>query len=277
MGNQARQRFAAIMSKGGEDINLAEAALLIAQEEYNDLDVSAYLAHLDQIADEVNTHSWDDQESQSRIKALNRHLFEDQGFRGNVENYYDPKNSFLNEVLDRRTGIPITLSIVYLEVGWRLKLQVQGVGFPGHFLVKCVHSDREIIIDPFHRGKVLTEEDCQSRLDKVYGGRLRFQPGFLAAATKRQILVRMLTNLKGIYSAVHDYRRALDAIERILVIDPTRASEIRDRGMLRMHLKQPAQAIADLERYVTMNPQADDVEEIRRRLRDLRQAQGSLN
>ncbi|MGH7411410.1 MAG: SirB1 family protein [Candidatus Methylomirabilis sp.] len=277
MDSLARQRFAAIVTKGEENISLAEAALLIAQEEYPDLDIVAYLARLAQMADAVDTHSSDDQGPQNRIEVLNHYLFDNLGFRGNLEESDDPRNSFLNEVLDRRTGLPISISTVYLEIGWRLGMPLQGVGFPGHFLVKYLDSDGEIIIDPFHRGAVLTAEDCQGRLDRVYGGRLQFQPSFLAAATKRQILTRILTNLKRTYLAAGDHRRALAAVERILVIDPALGSELRDRGILRMQLNQTSQAIADLERYVSTCPGADDVEEVRKRLRDLRQAQASLN
>jgi regulator of sirC expression with transglutaminase-like and TPR domain len=211
------------------------------------------------------------------VEALNSYLFNDLKFRGNAEEYYDPRNSFLNEVLERRTGIPITISTVYLEVGWRLGLPLHGIGFPGHFLVKYLRAEGDIILDPFHRGAILTEAECQSRLDQVYTGQVQIQPDFLAAATKREILARILANLKGIYVAAKDYRRALAAVERILVTNPNLAPEIRDRGILRMQLSQAPQAIADLEWYVTTNPQAEDVEEVRKRLRDLRQAQASLN
>lgn len=266
-----------MMSKPTEAIDLAEAALLIAQEEYPGLDVGAYLGHLDRMADELGKQLRLRDDPQRKIEALNDYLFGDLKFTGNTEAYYDPRNSFLNEVLDRRTGIPITLSTVYLEVGWRLGLPLHGVGFPGHFLVKYSAGKEEIILDPFHRGSILTEEECQTRLDQVYDGRVHFRPGFLAAATKRQILTRILANLKGIYVAAKDYRRALAAVERILLIDSTLAPEIRDRGILRMQLGQAPQAIADLEWYVTTNPQAEDVEEVRKRLRDCRQAQASLN
>ena len=273
----ARQRFATMIAKGEEAINLAEAALLIAQEEYPDMDVAVYLDRLDQMAEEVDKRAWNQKDPYGRLEALNRYLFDKARFRGNTVEYYDPRNSFLNEVLDRRTGIPITISTVYLEVGWRLGLPLRGVGFPAHFLVKYSSPEGEIVIDPFHRGAVLNEEDCQSRLDESYGGRVRFQRSFLATSTKRQILTRILTNLKGIYLAAKDHRRALAAIERILLIDPDLGREVRDRGILLMQLKQTSQAVADLERYLTMNPKAEDAEEVRTRLRDWRQAQASLN
>jgi len=267
------------VSKADEDINLAEAALLIAQEEYPGLDVEAYLDRLSRMAHEVEKRFRHDRDEDPLgcVEALNGYFFNDLKFRGNAEEYYDPRNSFLNEVLDRRTGIPITISTIYLEVGWRLGLPLHGVGFPGHFLVKYSAGKGEIILDPFHRGAILTEAECQSRLDQVYTGQVQIQPDFLAAATKRQILTRILANLKGIYVAAKDYRRALAAVERMLVINPNLAPEIRDRGILRMQLSQAPQAIADLEWYVTTNPQAEDVEEVRKRLRDWRQAQASLN
>jgi regulator of sirC expression with transglutaminase-like and TPR domain len=277
--SSARQHFTATVSKSDDAINLAEAALLIAQEEYPGLQIAAYLERLDRMAHEVEKRLWHDRDEDPLgcVEALNGYFFNDLKFRGNAEEYYDPRNSFLNEVLDRRTGIPITISTVYLEVGWRLGMPLHGVGFPGHFLVKYSAGKGEILLDPFHRGSILTEKECQGRLDQVYAGRVQLRPDLLAAATKRQILARILANLKGIYIAAKDYRRALAAVERMLVINPDLAPEIRDRGILRMQLNQAFQAIADLEWYVTTNPQAEDIEEVRKRLRDCRQAQASLN
>ena len=266
-----------MMAEGEGTLNLAEAALLIAQEEYPDVVPSAYLARLDRMADEVDRRSRNEKDGRGRLNALNRYLFETVRFSGNSGEYYDPRNSFLNEVLDRRTGIPITLSTVYLEVGWRLGMPLHGVGFPGHFLVKHSSLEEDIVIDPFHQGQILTEEDCQSRLDQSYGGQVQFRQSLLAAATKREILIRILTNLKGIYVTVKDHRRALAAVERILLIDPGLDREIRDRGVLRMQLQQTSQGSADLERYLTTNPQAEDAEEVRARLREWRQALASLN
>ncbi len=273
----ARQRFATMMAEGEEAINLAEAALLIAQEEYADMDCSAYLDRLDRMADKVDRRLSNEKDPRGQLDALNRYLFETVQFRGNSEDYHDPRNSFLNEVLDRRTGIPITLSTVYLEVGWRLGMPLHGIGFPGHFLVKYSSPEGDIVIDPFHQGTILSEEDCQNRLDQMYGRRVQFGQTLLAAATKRQILIRILTNLKGIYVTAKDHRRALAAVDRILLINPGLDREIRDRGILRMQLEQTPQGIADLERYLTTSPQAEDAEEVRARLRKWRQAQASLN
>src|SRR3972149_8805794 len=244
--SSARQRFATMLSEDEGSINLAEAALLIAQEEYPGLDVEAYLDRLDRMAHEVEKRFRHGEDPLGCVEALNGYLFTDLKFRGNAEEYYDPRNIFLNEVLDRRTGIPIAISTVYLEVGWRLGMPLHGVGFPGPFLVKYSAGKGEIILDPFHRGSILTEKECQGRLDQVYARGVRFRPDFLVAATKRQILTRILANLKGIYVAATDYRRALAAVERMLVINPDLAPEIRDRGILRMQLRQAPQAIADL-------------------------------
>jgi regulator of sirC expression with transglutaminase-like and TPR domain len=273
----ARQQFTEIVARSEDTLNLAEAALLVAKEEYPDLDTRYYLGRLDRMADEVRSRLCEEEIPERRLEALNRYLFESLGFKGNRDDYYDPRNSFLNDVLDRRTGIPITISTVYLEVGWRVGMPLQGVGFPGHFLVKYAGRGGEVVIDPFGRGAILTKDDCQDCLDRIFGQRVQFHPGLLAATSKRQILIRILRNLKGIYLAGNDHRRAVAAVERILIIDPGLAPEIRDRGILRMHLGRTAQGIVDLERYLTMNPTTDDVEEVRRRLRDRRQAQARLN
>src|SRR5437899_3280203 len=180
------------------DVDLAEASLLIAGEEYPDLDPVRYLARLDELGSALR-HEAGGARGEDAVAALNRLLFQVEGFRGNTEDYYDPRNSFLNDVLDRRTGIPITLSLIYMEVGKRLGLSLEGVGMPGHFLVKCLPEGLEIFIDPFHQGEILLEEGCKKRLMEIYGNDFQFKRSFLDSVGKRQILSRMLTNLKGIY------------------------------------------------------------------------------
>src|SRR5262249_8416488 len=153
-----------------------------------------------------------------------------EGFRANRTNYYDPRNSFLNDVLERKKGIPITLSVVYLEVARRAGLELRGVGFPGHFLVKCAEGEEEIVIDPFDKGEVRTVEDLQMLLDGLYGGKVALRPEFLAPVTHRQIVQRMLNNLKGIYLSEENLLKALSAAERLVILQPSSAPEIRDRG-----------------------------------------------
>ncbi|HKB07934.1 MAG TPA: transglutaminase-like domain-containing protein, partial [Candidatus Polarisedimenticolia bacterium] len=207
----------------------------------------------------------------SQIAHLNRLLFEEMGFRGNREEYYDPRNSFLNEVLDRRMGIPITLSMVYIEVGRRIGCRLEGVAFPGHFLVR--HSGRTsmpgVLIDPFNRGQILTEQECARLLLEMYGGKMAFRPELLKRARNREILQRMIHNLKWIYHRQRDFHMALRIQQLLLCTAPDRPEEIRDRGMIHFRLALFAQAAADLETYLTLAPQAPDAPQVRARLKEM--------
>lgn len=272
-----RLAFAHLVRQPDASIDLAEATLLIAKEEYPDLDVAAYLARLDAMADDVRALTGGSQDPHRVIAGLGEHLFRRLGFRGNAEDYYDPKNTFLNEVLDRRLGIPITLSAVYLEVGRRLGLSIRGAGMPGHFLVKYLGPGEEIVIDPFGGGGIVSPSDCQRILDRIFDGKLCFEPGMLSIVGTRQILARMLTNLKAIYFNNEDYGKALSIVERLLILHPYEASEIRDRGLLSCQLRRYVEAIADLERYLRQAPEANDSETIREHLRTLRKRAAALN
>jgi regulator of sirC expression with transglutaminase-like and TPR domain len=272
-----RLAFAVLVHRPEATIDLAEATLLIAKEEYPALDIGAYLARLDVMGAALQATVQGVAEPRRQIEALNRLLFAEHGFRGNSEDYYDPRNSFLNEVLDRRTGIPITLSVVYLAVARRASLPLVGVGMPGHFLVKHVGPDGEIVIDPFAQGAVLSPPDCQQILDRIFDGKVAFSPQHLAPVGAQQILGRMLTNLKTIYFNNQEYSKALSAVDRLLVLNPQSATEIRDRGLLASQLRRYTDAGADLERYLRMAPQAEDREVIREYLRALRRRVGALN
>ena len=272
-----RLAFAQLVSRPEETIDLAEAALFIAKEEYPDLDVADYLGRLEGMTADVRAQVGSTADPRRMIEALNTYLFQAQGFRGNNEDYYDPRNSFLNDVLDRRTGIPITLSTVYLAVGGRLGLRLHGVGMPGHFLVKHVAADEEMVIDPFNGGALVTAADCQRILDRIYGGKLTFEPRFLTTLGTRRILARMLSNLKVIYFNNHAYAKALSVVDRLLILDPQAATEIRDRGLLSSQLKRFAEATADLERYLRLAPEAEDAEVIRDHLRSMRERSASMN
>jgi regulator of sirC expression with transglutaminase-like and TPR domain len=168
-----------------------------------------------------------------KIEHLNAYLFEERGFRGNTQEYYDPRNSFLNDVIDRRLGIPITLSVVYMEVGRRVGMPLQGVGMPGHFIMKYADPEEDIYIDPFNRGRILSHEACEELLHDVYGEPVPFQETFLAPVSKKQILSRILMNLKAIYIHTKDYLRALSVVERQLIIQPDTEQEVKDRAALR--------------------------------------------
>jgi regulator of sirC expression with transglutaminase-like and TPR domain len=253
-----RSKFAAHVARPEPEIDLALAALLLAAEEYPQLVPEPYIRRLDELAERVRDRQWDATAPVVMLQDLARVLFEEEGLRGNAEAYYDPRNSFLNDVLDRRLGIPITLSVVYLEVGWRLGLPLHGVNFPGHFLVRFDGEALKLLIDPFQGGRVWFEDEAQDLLDHVYGGTVRMQPAFLRPAGRKDILVRMLENLKGTYLNSRDEERALAALERILLILPDSADHVRDRGMLLTRLGREGEAADALRRYLELVPDAPD-------------------
>jgi regulator of sirC expression with transglutaminase-like and TPR domain len=264
-----RSRLAALLARPEPGLDLALAALLVAAEEYPQLAAEPYLRRLDLLAERVRDRLGDERGAPVVIQEMNRVLFAEEGFRGNAEAYYDPRNSFLNDVLDRRLGIPLTLSIVYLEVGWRLGLPLVGVNFPGHFLVCYRGEALRLLIDPFQKGEVRFEDQAQELLDRVYGGAVPLQPEFLRPADRREMLVRLLANLKGIYLNARDDARALAAIERILMVQPSATDELRDRGFLLARTGRVDEARQDLVRYLDAAPDAPDAERVRLLLEQL--------
>lgn len=266
----ARARFTREVEQADDQIDLARAALLVAQEEYAQLPVEPYLARLDQLAEAVKDRLANETAPVLVLRELLQTLYNRHRFRGNRDAYYDPRNSFLSDVLDREKGIPLTLGIVVLEVGWRLGLPLEGVNFPGHFLVRFQGEEFALLVDPFDGGKLRFEDQAQELLDRVYGGMVRVQPAFLRRAGRRDMIVRLLTNLKGVYLNVGDHRRALAAVERILVIHPTSATEIRDRGTLLARMGRTEEALEQLEWYLDYAPEAADAGRIRELVDQLR-------
>ena len=259
-----RTRFAALMQSPDEELDLAAAALLVSAEEYPQLPVAMYLQRLDQLAERVRDRLGEESAPLIVLQEMSRVLTEEEGFRGDVQNYYDPRNCHLNDVLDRRLGIPITLGIVWLEVGWRLGLPLGGVNFPGHFLLRYEGESMRVLVDPYYGGKLRFEGEMQGLLDQAYGGGVPFDSRFLRTATKEDIVIRLLSNLKTIHlNHVHDEFRALAAIERILLIRPDAIDEVRDRGMLLARIGRNAEALPDLQRYLETAPEADDANRIR--------------
>ena len=276
------------------DPDLATAALLIARLEYPHLDSSHYLDRLDRMgsaaAERLGREP--DEDPRRQVAALNGYLFDEQGFAGNRERYDDPRNSFLNAVLDRRSGIPVTLALVYMEVARRAGLRVDGVNFPGHFLLRLPYAARtaiddetELILDPFHRGAILTEADCRQLLRDHAGADAVFEPALLARATKHQILVRMLVNLKRIYVKMRSFPQALAMTELLLALDPSALTELRDRGLLSYNLNDFPAALRDLQAYLRYTARGDgerpkeDTEqaEIWEHVKALRRRVASLN
>jgi regulator of sirC expression with transglutaminase-like and TPR domain len=242
--------------------DLAAPAFLVARIEYPQLDPEPYLDALDQLGDaalgEVGKDPGHDAPLAARIDAINRYLFGELGFSGNRDQYDDPRNSCLNEVMDRRKGIPITMAIIYIEVARRAGLRTEGINFPGHFLVKVLQDLRTdnpgdgIIVDPFHGGAILNEADCRHLLQRHVGDQAAFEPSLLARATRRQILVRMLLNLKRLYVRMHSFPQARATTDALLALQPTSLADLRDRGLLAYHMNDFWQALKDLEEYLKL-------------------------
>jgi regulator of sirC expression with transglutaminase-like and TPR domain len=262
MTGALRRRLVDLAHRRHGETDLAEAALLIAAEAYPGLDIRRHLDRLDALAAEARaSQSAAGSDPASQARWLTRFLYREQGFRGNAEHYYDPRNSYLNEVLERRTGIPITLAVVYIEVARRLGIPARGVGFPGHFLVKHPGAP-EAIVDPFS-GALLTARECEQRLETALGSGQRLTAEHLAPATPLDILVRVLRNLKRIHVEAEAWLDALAASERILLLLPDQPEELRERGLLLERLDCFDEAAADLERTLELAPEQPDAEALR--------------
>jgi regulator of sirC expression with transglutaminase-like and TPR domain len=229
----AMRRFADAVQRPEEEVELDRAALLLGEWE-GPIDVPRYRAMLDDLADraELARRELADR-SFAGCRAVSRVLFAELGFHGNAEDYYDPRNSFLAEVLDRRTGIPITLSVLYMEVARRIGVRISGLGFPGHFLVRALDGDRSVVIDPFHRGAVLGREELEELLARTTGPEARLEPAHLAPLGKVQILTRMLVNLAGVYGKAGDLFRSLEVLERLHLLDTDNPKISQDLENLR--------------------------------------------
>ena len=260
-----------------EPVDLARGCFAIAREEYPDLDDAGYLRALDELAAGAMRGLPAGASPERKVGRLNSFLFHDQGFNGNRTDYYDPRNSFLNDVIDRRTGIPITLSILYLEVGRRCGLRVEGVGFPGHFLCKVTLDGGELVVDPFHQGQLLGLDEIKRRLAAAVGEGVKFDARVLRAARPREILIRMLQNLRTVYQERNDLPRALSAVDRLLLLAPENLRGLRDRAQLCEQLGGPNAAAADLEKVLSLEPHATDAAALRARVRRLRGAGSLLN
>jgi regulator of sirC expression with transglutaminase-like and TPR domain len=272
-----RSRLEEILARPDREVNLAEAALLVAAEEYADLDVRAYLVRLDEMGVALRQRLEEEPRPERAIMALNRYLFQEQGFRGNTERYYDARNSYLNDVIDRKIGIPITLSTVYMEVARRAGLEVEGVGLPGHFVVRVQMPSRALLVDPFHGGSLLTERDCQERLDRIFDGKVKLEPKMLRPCRRKDMLERILRNLKAIYLRDQDKDRALRVVDLLVRIQPGSAEDLRDRGVLYAALDCYGLAARDLESYLALAPQARDAEDLAARVAQLKQQAARLN
>lgn len=270
---EARREFEAEVDRGC--LHLDRIALLIAAEEYGALDVDGYLAQLDELAADFRDQQLSHGDVLADCEALSEFLFRSGKFTGNSASYYDPRNSFLNEVLDTGKGIPITLSLVLMETGRRLGLPLRGVALPGHFIVSATDCGESLLLDPFNKGKVITEADCARIVGDLTGG--SFDRAMLGEVSNGQIVTRMLQNLKGIYFKSSELDRALRVIERLRIIQPNAVGELRDQGLVCFSLKRFGQAVGILESYLRQVPDAVDGEKIRKVINEARQRHSLLN
>ena len=262
--HEARRELGVLVSGDEHDIDLPRAALLVASEEYPRLDPAPYLARIDGLAALLRERLAGERAPDRQLAALNALLFGEEGFRGNTAHYYDPRNSYLNDVLDRRLGIPITLSLLYVAVGRRAGLPLSGVGLPAHFVV-AYEAHNRLLVDAFNCGRLLTIADCEELLRQAYGQSATLEAAHLEPTSPRLILARLITNLKMAYQRSGDLVRAVRASEQLSLVLPT-AAELRDRGLLRYRLADLNGAAADLAHYLEFEPAAPDADAIRRQL-----------
>ena len=275
------QEWRRIAGMRDEDVSLAEGALWIAASEYPGLAIDDYLACLHDMAAKLRGRLRADIATADKLMALNHYLFDELGFSGNSDDFYDPRNSFLNEVIERRVGIPITLGVIYIEIGRRIGLGLHGVSFPGHFLVKCALRDGIVVLDPYSRGVSLDADELQQRL------RAAGSPGdvdgailahLLGAASNKEVLGRMLRNLKGIYVERADWLRALSASERVIALLPDDAGEeYRDRAGIYLKLECIRAALGDFNTYLRQCPGAADAETVTAQIAELAPRVARLN
>lgn len=265
----ARVRFRELVSQGGSD-QLSEAALVIALEQYPDLDVRSYLDRIEEWSRAIRERAGGSGDIDHLVATINEFLFDQEGFHGEADDYYDPRYTFLNQVIDGHAGLPITLSIVYLEISRRVGVRTVGIAIPGHFLVQLSGPWGDILIDPFDEGRVLSRDECQEFLDRLYGGAVKLREQHLRSFTDSQILARLLSHLKTMYLSHGDLNGAISAYDRLVILGEVDPWDFRDRGLLAMKLHRYEQAITDLERYLQLAPSAEDVNRIRDEIRYLR-------
>ncbi|HEY2407645.1 MAG TPA: transglutaminase-like domain-containing protein [Polyangiaceae bacterium] len=269
--------FKSYAAQTDDQLDLLTGALLIARDAHPELDIAEQTRRLDALAEPLARRGVNELPAPLQARALADHLCVRSGFRGNREDYYDPRNSFLCDVIERKVGIPISLSIVFVEVAKRVGINARGVSFPGHFLVRVDREQEAVIIDPFSDGSLLVEADLRELLRRI-GGKLVLRDEMLAATPVRHILGRMLMNLRGIYAERAAYPSLLLVLDRLIDLLPDATDELRDRGYLCAKLGAPAAAIADLNCYLSAFPHAGDVAEVRRFLAELEGARDkSLN
>ena len=272
--NNAIEHFHRLAHLPEEQIDLGRAALLIAAVEYPALDVDQQLRLLDSLAAAASRRIGDNPDPLTAVNRLSEYLFDEVGFHGNQEEYYDPRNSFLNDVLARRTGIPIALSLVCIEVGRRLDIPLLAIGMPGHLLLRHRDVD-DWYIDPFFGGILLSPGETEQRLQDIAQGTVPWDPQYLTPLGNREFIARMIRNLKAIYLNQRDYTRALPLLDRLVIIQPEAKQEIRDRGVVHYRLRHLQEALDDLQSYLAATAPAEDTASVERLMEQVRRAMGT--
>jgi len=274
---EIRTQFARMMKRPEPALDLARAALLIAAESDPQVDVEGELKRLDGWGEQLRSKIAPDANNLQKLARLRSFLFEELGFAGDGKDYFSPSNSLLHQVIERRRGIPLTLGILMMELGWRIGMPLEGVGFPGHFLVRLTGEPGDLLLDPFRHGMSVHEDDCRRMLVEITKGEVPYSPRLIESVDKRQMIVRLLHNLKAAYVKRGEEAGALAVVERLLLIDPNDLTQVRDHGLLlfRLHRFQPA--LASLMRYLAEAPGAADRAEVEGTVIALRQQMNSMN
>jgi regulator of sirC expression with transglutaminase-like and TPR domain len=276
-GPDFRADFIRMIERPESSFELARTALLVAAESDPSIDVEAELRRIAAWGDQLHSRmepGWNNLQKLARLRSF---LFEELGFRGDRIDYFSPSNSLLHEVMERRRGIPLTLGIVMLEIGWRIGMPLEGVGFPGHFLVRLAGEPGDLLLDPYARGMSVHEEDCRHMLLESTQGRMDYDPSLVASIGKREMILRLLNNLKGAYVRAGENARALGVVDRLLLLTPGDPEETRNKGLLLFRLQRFREALACLEAYVDAAPQAQDRATIERQIGALRGLIGMMN
>ncbi|HEY8183350.1 MAG TPA: transglutaminase-like domain-containing protein [Thermoanaerobaculia bacterium] len=266
----ARQRFREITGRPDPALDLVEASLVIALEDEPGIAIDRYLEQVNAWTDAIRERLEGSRHVERIVDSINKLLFEEEGFHGEDEDYYDPRSALLNATLDTHAGLPITLSILYIEISRRVGVDVSGVSLPGRFLVKFSGEFGQLVIDPFDGGRVLSTIELQKLLDDVYGGGVRLREHHLRSFTAKEILARELAHLKSAYLARHDLVRAAASMDRLLILDANDTYELHDRGNVAVQMHAYGEAIECFERYLALKPHAGDVARVREQIAYLR-------
>lgn len=266
----ARRRFVEIARTPDRQLDLVEGSLVIALEDDPRVDIDRHLGHVNDWSGAVRDRLEGSRDVQRIVEAINRVLFDEEGFHGEDEDYYDPRSALLSETLDKHAGLPISLSVLYIEISRRVGAEVSGVSLPGRFLVKFSGAFGIVVVDPFDGGRVLSNVELQKLLDGVYGGGVQLREHHLRSFSPKEILARELAHLKSAYLAQHDLARAAASIDRLLILDENDAYEVRDRATVAIQMHAYREAIEWLERYLALVPHADDGVRVRGQIAWLR-------